>query len=108
MLCGRKIIALCISGINEMTSFDFIVTLNEKITKLGYTLFVYATATELGDYISSVYGQAAVFELMDFSMIDALIVFGDKIKNENVVDSIIDRAKAHGTPVAVLGGKRPD
>lgn len=107
MLKNRKIIALCIAGISEMTSYNFIVTLNEKITKLGYTLFVYATTTELGDYISSVDGQAAVFELMDFNIIDALIVFGDKIKDTAVVDSIIDRAKAHGTPVAVLGGERP-
>ncbi|MDE7280525.1 MAG: GGDEF domain-containing protein [Ruminiclostridium sp.] len=107
MLKGRKIIALCIAGIGEMTSYDLIVTLNNKITKLGYTLFVYATTTELGDYLSSIDGQAAVFELMDFSIIDALIVFGDKIKDVAVVDSIIERAKAHGTPIAVLGGERP-
>lgn len=108
MLGNRKIIALCISGIHETTSFEFTVALNEKISKLGYTLFVYSTCTELGVYNASIYGQASVFELMDFNIIDAVIVFNDKIKNKDVIDSIISRAKAHDTPVAVIGDKHSD
>ncbi|MDE6031059.1 MAG: substrate-binding domain-containing protein, partial [Oscillospiraceae bacterium] len=108
MLDNRKIIALCISGIHEITSFEFVVALNEKISEMGYTLFVYSTYSELDENNTSVYGQSSVFELMDFSIIDAVIVFNEKIKNKNVIDSIISRAKAHGTPVAVIGEKYPD
>lgn len=108
MLGNRKIIALCISGIHEMTSFEFVVALNEKISELGYILFVYSTCSELGENNTSAYGQSSVFELMDFNIIDAVIVFNDKIKNKNVADSIISRAKANGKPVAVIGEKYPD
>lgn len=108
MLYDRKIIALCISGIHEMSSFEFIGALNEKISELGYTLFVYATCSELGENNTSVYGQSSVFELMDYNIIDAVIVFNDKIKNKNTIDSVISRAKAHGTPVAVIGERCSD
>lgn len=108
MLGNRKIIALCISGIQEMTSYEFTVSLNEKISKLGYTVFVYNTCSELGVNNTSIYGQSSVYELMDYSIIDAVIVFDEKIKNRNVTDSIIRCARAHGKPAAVIGEKRSD
>lgn len=96
---NRKIIALCISGMQEMTSYEFTVSLNEKISKLEYTLFVYNTCSELGVNNASIYGQSSVYELIDYSIVDAVIVFDEKIKSKNVTDSIISCAKEYGKPV---------
>ncbi len=105
MINGRKIIALCISRIHDVSSYKFTVSLNEKIIGQGYSLFVYNTCSDLEKQSANHTGQASVFEYMDFNVIDAVIVFEEEIRNKTISDGIISRAKTFSKPVIVVGGK---
>lgn len=108
MIGDRKIISLCISRIQDASSYEFAVSLNEKISPLGYTLFVYNTCCSLNSDSSTLEGQASVFELIDFNVTDVLIIYEEKLKNGSITEKIISRANESGTPVIVTGNERPD
>lgn len=47
MLFGYKIIALCISRLNDIRNFEFTQALNNALTNQGYRLFIYHTSSDL-------------------------------------------------------------
>lgn len=47
MLNNYKIIALCLSGIQEAVNIEFLSELNSGLSNLGYRIFVYDIGTDL-------------------------------------------------------------
>ena len=94
MLYGRKIIALCMARIQDDAS-------NEYIT--GYSIFVYNTCSSVS--VDSYEGstQTAIYEYMDFDVIDVVIVYEEVLRNQAVTDALINKAIQHDTPVIVIG-----
>lgn len=108
MIGNRKIVSLCISRIQDASSYEYAVALNEKISPLGYSLFVYNTCCALDSNTSTLEGQASVFELIDFEITDVLIVYEETLRNNCITDKLIRCAKEADIPVIVIGGYRPD
>ncbi|MGN0641676.1 MAG: diguanylate cyclase [Huintestinicola sp.] len=49
-------------------------------------------------------GEKAIFDLIDYDITDAVIIFPESILNPETVEMIRDRAKAHGKPVICVDG----
>ena len=75
MIGEYKIIALCISRIQEAFSHEFIVTFGEVLKRAGYRLFVYNACSDLENDESKNIGQKFTFDLIDYSVVDALVVY---------------------------------
>ncbi len=103
MLNGYHIAAVCAAKIHEETLCSFIDTLNKRLTEHKWRVFVYATASDLYWKRQSDKGEACVFDLIDYNITDALIVFGGNILNENVVEELCSRAHRASVPVAMIG-----
>lgn len=103
MINGRKIIALCISRIHDDTSYEYVTALNDCLTKIGCNLFVYATSSDLFWNTPNEQGESTVFDLIDYKITDGIIIFEEKIKRAQIVDDIIDKAKAHDVPIIIIG-----
>lgn len=86
MLGKRKIIALCISKVHDTTSYEFVVALNEKLRQRGDSLFVYNTCSDLYWGRLEEKGEMSVFDLMPYQIIDAVVIFEEKIKDEQLVE----------------------
>lgn len=108
MIGNHKIVSLCISRLQDNSSYEFAAALNERLSPLGYSLFVYNTCCSLDDDTSTPKGQASVFELIDYKKTDVLIVYSEKIKNSIITDSLINNAKKAEIPVIVIEGNRSD
>ncbi len=65
---------------------------------------VYATCSELYWNTPMESGESAIFDLIDFDAADIVVVFVEKIKNKQVIDDILSRAKAYGKPVITVDG----
>ncbi len=102
MLNGYHIAALCTVKIHEDTMCNFIDALNKKLIKHNWRVFVYTTASDLYWKRTSDAGEAAVFDLIDFEVVDSLIVFGSKILDDDVIDSICTRARNKNIPVCMI------
>lgn len=68
-----------------------------------WRLMVFATSTDLFWRTSEETGQAAIFDLINYDVTDAVVVFDEKFKDQNVVQSIIDKTHAKGKLCIVIG-----
>lgn len=103
MYKGYPVIALCMVRVEDERNFQFIQALNERVVKAGYRLFVYQTCSDLFWNLLPEEGDKAVFTLMDYDIIDAVIVFSEIINDQQLVDNIIARANSEGKPVFSIG-----
>ncbi len=103
MIDGRKIVALCLSRINDAVSHELITKLNKLLTESGCNLFVYATGSDLYWNTPSELGETKIFDLIDYNTADAIIVFSEKIKSRDVIENVISNAKRKNIPVISIG-----
>lgn len=107
MLGDYKIVALCMSRIQESFSHDFILEMANALKPAGYRLFVYNACSDLYNDDSKNNGQQYTYDLIDYSVIDVLVVYEDRIRNRSISDSIIAKGLRAKVPVVVLGDAHP-
>lgn len=107
MIGGYKVIALCTARLHDEESNQFIETLNKQAVKEGYRLFVYGVCSDLYWKTQSEYGEAAIYQLIDYDKIDALIVYQERIHSEEIVGELIQKGIEKGIPVISIGKEFP-
>ncbi len=105
MYKGHKIIALCISKTGDERNFEFINALNLAAVERGFRLFIYQTCSDLFRNMRSENGDKTVFELIDYDVVDAVIVFDDAFYDKEMVGNIISGALTHEKPVISVGAE---
>lgn len=103
MIGSRKIIALCISRIQDSATNDYVTALYNAVSDKEYRIFVYNTSTKVTeeDYKENV--QTAVYDLIDYVVIDTMIVFEEVIQNKSLSDELVNRSLGYGIPTIVIG-----
>ncbi len=99
MFKGQKIIAVCMPRPYEATRFRYIEILNSVAVSKDYKLFLYQTNSDLFMNNTSDVGEEYVFDLIDYDVVDAIIVFTEMIKNRKITRKIADNAISRGIPV---------
>lgn len=99
MFNGRKIIAVCIPKAFDIASFEYIEELNKYATKKGYALFVYQTNTSLYIGNRNDNGERFVFDLIDFDIIEGVVIFSEFLKDDEITSSVAGKARRRGKPV---------
>lgn len=105
MLKGYKIVALCLSAIQDASSISFITELNDVLNQLGYRIFIYHMSTDMAWSDNIKDSETLVFDLIDYSVVDTVVIMDEKIKSRSVTEHIINNAKAAGVPVIVVDGQ---
>lgn len=108
MIGNKKIIAVCAARIQDDATNDYITALNDAVSDAGYGVLVYNTSTVLDVNDSNNASWFYIYSLMDFSVIDVVIVLEETIVNEVVIQTIIQNAKNFDVPVIVIGKQRED
>ena len=98
MFNGKKIIAVCIPKAYDETSFRYLTALNEHAVKKGFTLFVYQTCTDLYNNSTNDTGENYVFDLIDYDIVEGIVLFSELLKDDEVVQKIANEAKKRGIP----------
>lgn len=102
MINGKKIIAFCTTRINAKLNFELIESLGANAGKIGAKLLVYTTCLDLFWGRDNEKGEASIFNLMDFDIIDVVVLLNQEIKSKEVIDAIIERAHNKNVPVITL------
>ncbi len=108
MLGDMKIVALCTTRIYDDNCTELISALNREIVNKGGRLIVFSTVSDLFFGTHAEEAEAKIFDLMNFDMIDAVIVHDESIKNKTVLENIIEKTKSNNVPVYFIGNKRAD
>ncbi|MBP3611004.1 MAG: GGDEF domain-containing protein [Lachnospiraceae bacterium] len=106
MIYGKKIAAVCIARIQDGATNEYITALNRAVQKIGYGLFVYNTCSVVGEEDMARNPQMAVYDIMDYEILDVVIVFEEVMRNRTVSDELVRRAESHGIPVIIIGERK--
>lgn len=89
--------------IQDDASNEYITALNRAVTPAGYSIFVYNTCSTVSADSYEGSTQTAIYEYMDFDIIDVVIVYEEVLRNQAVSDALIEKAQIHNAPVIVIG-----
>ena len=104
MLYGYKIIALCLSRIQDATSIDFVSQLHERLIEHGYRMFVFHVGTDSDWDERNIDSSMHIFERIDYAIVDAVIIMDEKIKNRMISEQVIANAKKANIPAIIVDG----
>lgn len=95
-----KLIGVCLSTINEDDRFNFIQELNKRAVANGYRLLVFNSCADLYEQSSANNeGSSAVFRLIPYDNLSALIIFPNIMYDPATVYEVIENCHAHNVPV---------
>lgn len=95
-----KFIGVCFSTIHEEDRFLFIRELNKYAVKNGYRLLVFNSCADMYEQNAETnVGASAVFRLIPYEKLTALIVFPNIIYDSSMVDDIIENCKKYNVPL---------
>ena len=104
MLNGRRLIALCTSRIYDPYIFSFVETLNNKLNEADCSLLIFTLNSDLYWRENELTAERAVFDIIPYDMVDAIILMDERIKSHSIATRIISRARRHQLPVIVVDG----
>lgn len=95
----EKLIAVCIAGIDEYTQTSYIDTISRLVDTLNYKVIFFTSfsTTCMADRFGD--GEMDIYSLIDYELLDGLLLFGETIKRDSVVKKIVASAHAAGIPI---------
>ena len=102
---SKKIIGLCLTKINDDFRKSFVHCLYNETKDSDYKLLVFNSVLDL--YNNDVYddGAKAIYQMINFELLDALVIMYETFMNKSVVDELIHHAHKRRIPVILIHGK---
>ena len=98
----KRIIGVCITKIHDTTRADLMHRLHHLAMKKNYKLLIFNSFIDFYNNDAFYKGAASVYDIINFDLIDALIIHTESFCNKSLIDKIIVSAKEHNTPVILL------
>lgn len=91
-----RYIGLCLTRIQEYLENEFFHAAVKRAVECGYTLLVFNAFDDFY-FLNAKYaqGEQYVFDHIPYEKLDGLIIMSETIKNEDILHSIIAKAKEH-------------
>jgi len=105
LINNKKLIGVCLSKIQDEFRTDYMSSLHRFANENGYKIIVFNSLRDLyfGD-INDI-GSKRIFEVINYDILDALILLCDSIYDKETAHMIIDRAHEHNNvPVILVHG----
>ena len=98
----RDTVAVCMVRANEEFQRDSLCAIYEQTKKYGLKVQVYNAFEELNSHDLNDLGEESIFERIDYDRLCGMILFCEKIKDNELNMRLIDRAKKNGIPVVTV------
>ena len=101
---GKKIIGVCVTKVHSVGLSEYLFYLQNAAISAGYKLIIFNSTEDFFYKGDNEKGAVSVYKLINYDIIDALVVYYENFRDHAVADNFINDAKAHDTPVVVLKG----
>ncbi len=98
----RRIIGVCITKIHDQTRADFMHRLHHLAMKKDYKLIVFNSFIDFYNNDSFDAGASSVYKIINFDLIDVLVIHTESFCNKSIIDGIVCDAKANDVPVILI------
>lgn len=105
MLNGYKLVAVCLTKIQDEVTYELIDALYQTVKGSDYRLLLFNSFSDL--YHQDIYDEGAksIYQLINYDLIDAIIIKADTINDQSVINSLITKSKERQIPVILLNMK---
>ncbi len=102
MLAGKRVIGVCVTKIHERSRAEFVQDLFNAARGTDTKIMVFNSVVDFYKDKDCECGAKSVYNLINYDIVDAIIVFSRHFYQKEIFDGIISDAKAHGIPVIVV------
>lgn len=105
---NKKVIALYLTKINIETQHQIYVSVYQRIKELGYALVLINTSNDMYHYNGLSTGDGDIFSLVNYDLIDGVIILSETIKDDIILNHIISSVKSHNVPIVSIDKHIPE
>ena len=105
---NKKVIALYLTKINIETQHQIYVSVYQRIKELGYALVLINTSNDMYHYNGLSTGDGDIFSLVNYDLIDGVIILSETIKDDIILSNIISSVKSHNVPIVSIDKHIPE
>ena len=98
----RKVIAICGTWLYEEKEFGFVTELIRKCREKGYITVAFNFSIDSMNLSNDVICEKKSMDLMSFLKCDAVIIMGETIKSERMMDNILKTVQGMKVPVFAM------
>ena len=95
----HKIIGICTSSVQSDYVREIVSSISRNGINKGYKILLFNTFSDLYHNTAYMCGEASIFDLINYDILDVLIIMPEAIKRDNISREIKERASEHGVPV---------
>ncbi len=105
MIGKKKIVGVCLTKIHDESTSDFVNRLHILAQKVNVKLIFFNAFVDFFNNDAFDEGARSVYSLMNYDVLDALVVVYDSFKNSDIPDGIIRSARMQDVPVVLVHGE---
>lgn len=107
MLNGYKIAGVCMTKLQDEFISAFLQSLHNEALKEDWRLLVFNSFTDFTDGDDCEEGAKSIYQMINYGMLDILVVVDSCFYDKKIVRRLISRAKRRKIPVVVVYGEHP-
>ncbi len=103
MYKNHKLIGLCIARIQEEGNFVCVRAINKHAVENGYRILVFNSCSDLyAQKNADEKTESQVFSLIPYDILDAMIIFGESIRDDSIINKIVTNCHTCGIPAITI------
>lgn len=96
---GQYILGVCVTSLNQKRYADFLQCLQKEAPRFHCKLLIFTCSRDLSGKTDHDQGEKSIFQLVPFSIIDALILLTESLKDKAIPATLAAQAEEAGIPV---------
>ena len=97
-----KIIGVVLSGAQDEATGEYLYYISERAKELNYKLLIFNTFTQLYDEDNPDDPAKAIYKIINYDILDGIIILAETIKSQSVIDTIVFNAKIRNIPLVLF------
>ncbi|MBQ9135182.1 MAG: EAL domain-containing protein [Lachnospiraceae bacterium] len=102
MISNKRVIGVCLTKINDRIHAEYVDRLRVVATEYNYKIIVFNSVVDFYNNDAYDEGAQSVYNLINYELLDVLVIFPDNFFNKGIVNSIIKKAKEYDVPVVLM------
>lgn len=96
---GRKVVGICTAELEQPFHAKLVQRVMKELTDRENYVLVFSSDSDLYRQSESDEGDASIYDLPNYDIVDAVLIFSMTIRSPKSVMEIVNRAKSKGVPV---------
>lgn len=99
---NMRVIGICLGLLARNSQIERLLDIRDELEKAGFYLLIFSAFGDLSKDGKYVKGEGSIFSLINYDILEALLVCTESIKNEDILEEMLDACKERNIPFVSL------